>query len=320
MIIGLTGKAASGKGEVAKFLVSRGFTRFCIGEEVKEEMRRQGVEFTTERRNAFLKKIHREHGPAYFAEKLLRQLDPDKSYVIDSIRHPAEVEILKKQNFHLISISAKAELRLKRLNDKSVGTLNNTLDSGDLWYDFIDKTDTYATVRVENNSTLFDLHEKMKEIILTLAKESKRPSWDDYFMGIAQMVALRGNCMKRKVAAVVVKEQRIISTGYNGTPRGITNCSDGGCPRCNSLGESGVGLDECLCSHAEENSIVQAAYHGISIKGSTLYTTLSPCLSCTKMIINAGIAEVVYSANYTIQETPLRLLKEAGILTRQLKK
>lgn len=147
----------------------------------------------------------------------------------------------------------------------------------------------------------------------------KRPSWDQYFMDIAQMVAARSNCSRRQVAAVLVKDCRIISTGYNGTPRGVRNCSDGGCPRCNSDTPSGHGLHECLCSHAEENSIVQAAYHGIAVKGATLYTTFSPCLQCAKMIINAGIVEVVYHQRYSIDDVSTRLLKEAGVIIRPLK-
>lgn len=126
----------------------------------------------------------------------------------------------------------------------------------------------------------------------------KRPSWDEYFMAIAHVVATRSNCRRRQVAAVIVKDNRIISTGYNGTPRGIKNCNEGGCRRCNSDVSSGKNLDECLCSHAEENAITQAAYHGISVKGATLYTTYSPCLMCAKMIINSGIAKVVYNESY----------------------
>ena len=146
-----------------------------------------------------------------------------------------------------------------------------------------------------------------------------RPDWDQYFMDIALVAASRSNCSRRHVAAVLVRDRRIISTGYNGTPRGVRNCSDGGCPRCNSNTPSGHGLGDCLCSHAEENSIVQAAYHGISVKGSTLYTTYSPCLSCAKMIINAGIVEVVYNQRYSIDDVSTALLKEAGVIVRPLK-
>ena len=150
------------------------------------------------------------------------------------------------------------------------------------------------------------------------ASKSERPSWDQYFMDIAQVAATRSNCSRRHVAAVLVRDRRIISTGYNGTPRGVKNCNDGGCPRCNSDAPSGSHLSECLCCHAEENAIVQAAYHGIAVKGATIYTTFSPCLLCAKMIINAGIVEVVYHSRYSIDDVSMRLLREAGVKVRSV--
>lgn len=146
-----------------------------------------------------------------------------------------------------------------------------------------------------------------------------RPSWDEYFMSIANEVAKRSNCLTRKVAALVIRDKRIISTGYNGTPRGTKNCCDGGCRRCveRTLATAGTRLEECTCSHGEENAIVQAAYHGISLKDSTLYSTYSPCLTCAKMIINAGIVEVIYSANYPLSETAHALMIEAGVKVRK---
>lgn len=144
-----------------------------------------------------------------------------------------------------------------------------------------------------------------------------RPDWDEYFIDIAHVVARRGNCSRRQVAAVIVVERRIISTGYNGTPRGIPNCFEGGCPRCSSDAPSGESLGDCICAHAEENAIVQAAYHGISVRGGTLYCTISPCLMCTKMIINAGIIEVVYEHEYHFSEQARSLFDTAGVLCRQ---
>lgn len=159
----------------------------------------------------------------------------------------------------------------------------------------------------------------MKKEKTTKEKCMERPDWDNYFMEIAEVSARRSNCCRRHVAAVIVKDNRIISTGYNGTPRGIKNCYEGGCPRCNSDAPSGEKLGECICSHGEENAIVQAAYHGIAVKDSTLYTTYSPCLLCAKMIINAGIREVVYKQRYSIDDVSSRLLKEAGVKLRALK-
>ena len=145
-----------------------------------------------------------------------------------------------------------------------------------------------------------------------------RPDWDTYFMDIAHVVKTRSNCSRRQVAAVIVKDRRIISTGYNGTPRGVRNCCDGGCARCASDAPSGTGLGECICSHAEENSITQAAYHGISTKDATIYVTLSPCLMCSKMIVNAGIREVVYDEEYSVTEQTRAVLREAGVVLRRL--
>jgi len=132
------------------------------------------------------------------------------------------------------------------------------------------------------------------------------------------VVASRSNCVKRKVAAVITVDRRIIETGYNGTPRGTTNCNEGGCPRCNDFAPGGTDLGQCLCSHAEENAITQSAYHGVRVRGGTLYSTFSPCLMCTKMIINAGLQQVVYSASYPLGEVSLKLLREAGVKVRQL--
>ena len=158
---------------------------------------------------------------------------------------------------------------------------------------------------------------RLTELVREAMTALPRPGWDAYFMDIAHVVARRSNCLKRKVAAVVVRDKRIITTGYNGTPRGARNCNEGGCPRCGDIAPSGTSLDDCLCCHAEENAIVQAAFHGIRVRDATLYCTLSPCLHCTKLIVNAGIAEVVYNADYPLGQRSLALLAECRVLARR---
>ena len=144
-----------------------------------------------------------------------------------------------------------------------------------------------------------------------------RPSWYDYFLQLAKDVSMRSNCSRRKVGAVIVKDNHIVATGYNGTPAKTTNCFDGGCPRCNSDHKTGEKLDECLCVHAEQNAICQAACYGISIENSSIYVTISPCLTCAKLIINAGIREVVYGGDYTaFLETVKELFRSAGVTCR----
>jgi len=142
-----------------------------------------------------------------------------------------------------------------------------------------------------------------------------RPSWDYYFMQIAKVVATRSNCLTRQTGAVIIRDKMILSTGYNGTPRNIKNCNEGGCPRCNNKDsyQSGKDLDKCFCVHAEENAIIQASYHGMSIKGGTIYTFFSPCIFCTKSIINGGIEKVIYNEGYSADEDSKKLFQESGI-------
>ncbi len=136
-------------------------------------------------------------------------------------------------------------------------------------------------------------------------------------MEIAHVVAKRSNCCRRHVGAVIMKDNHILSTGYNGTPRGVRNCFDGGCPRCAGTAASGTHLDECLCTHAEQNAICQAAYYGHGIQGGTIYITISPCLTCAKLIINAGIREVVYGGDYAFLDTVKEMFAAAGVRHRE---
>lgn len=144
-----------------------------------------------------------------------------------------------------------------------------------------------------------------------------RPSWDQYFMRMAALAASRSTCRRRHVGAIVVKDHMVLSTGYNDTPRGLPNCGEGGCARCASEAPPGQALDTCLCLHAEQNAIIQAAYHGVAIAGSMLYTTHQPCLTCAKMIVNAGIRRIVFSGDYP---DPLarEMLEDAGVALERL--
>ena len=140
----------------------------------------------------------------------------------------------------------------------------------------------------------------------------KRPSWDEYFMEITHLVAKRSTCLRRHVGAVIVRDKRILATGYNGAPRGLPHCAETGCLR-EKLGiPSGQKQELCRGLHAEQNAIIQAALSGVSIANSQIYSTTQPCITCAKMIINAGITRVVFEEPYP---DPLgeEMLKEAGV-------
>lgn len=143
-----------------------------------------------------------------------------------------------------------------------------------------------------------------------------RPSWDEYFMDMCTLVASRSTCIRRKVGAVIVKENNCMATGYNGVPTGITHCGERGCLRDKLKVPSGQNHELCNGLHAEQNAIIQAARHGININGGTLYCTTFPCVICAKMLINCNINEIVYCGDYA-DEQSRQMLNEADILVRQ---
>jgi dCMP deaminase len=330
MIIGLTGKNGSGKGVVAEYLQKAGYIYYSLSDMIREEIKKTDQEVNRQNLIAMGRKLREEGGPSVLADKVFDLLDIDKNYIVDSVRNPFEVRALKRRkDFYLFCVEADQKVRFERTKERArendpvdfdvfVTLEEKELNSTDPAAQQLVATAALADYVIDNSTTVEDVHQKTKDLLLELVKKNTRPDWDTYFMNIAQNVSLRSNCLKRKVAAIIVKDKRIISTGYNGTPRGVKNCSDGGCPRCASFAPSGTGLHDCLCSHAEENAIVQAAYHGVSIKDSTLYCTFSPCLTCTKMILNSGINEVVYNANYPLGDVALRLIEEAGLQLRKM--
>ncbi len=330
MRIGVAGLNASGKTEVVRFLEARGLYPVSLSDVIRDDLARDGLESTREQMIARGRLLRERLGAGILAERVLATLPADRNHVIDSIRHPAEVETLRRLgDFVLVWIETSAKIRYRRLRCRGrVGEEISFERFEELQEQELRNDDSggqqllavreMADEVVENNGELGELHAQLQRILERHLFFRQRPPWDTYFMNIARVVATRSNCIKRKVGTVLVVDRRLISTGYNGTPRGVRNCNEGGCPRCASAAESGTRLDECLCSHAEENAITQAAYHGVSVAGASLYTTLSPCLICTKMIINAGIREIVFDASFPLGERSLALLSEAGVKVRQL--
>ena len=146
-----------------------------------------------------------------------------------------------------------------------------------------------------------------------------RASWDEYFMEIAEIVKTRSTCIRRQVGAVIVKENRILTTGYNGSPAGTYNCIDKGtCKRQELHIPSGERHELCRALHAEQNAIITAAKNGVSTEGATIYVNFQPCVICAKMLINAGIKRIVYKGDYP-DELSLEMLKEAGVKLDKVK-
>ena len=138
-----------------------------------------------------------------------------------------------------------------------------------------------------------------------------RPAWEDYFMEIARVVATRSSCLRRQVGAVIVKNRQILATGYNGVPRGLAHCDERGCLRQQLGVPSGERHELCRGLHAEQNAIVQAAYHGVAISGAEMYSTHQPCVVCAKMLVNADIVAVYFSGAYP-DALATEVFEEAG--------
>ena len=328
MRIGIAGLNGAGKTEAVRFLERRSFYPLSLSDVIRRDLASEGIE---PGRDAMIERgraLRREHGEAVLAERALADLPKDRHHVIDSIRHPAEVEALKRAgDFSLIWIDADEAVRFARMQARGrpgdPGTLEafrsveqqELADSGPGQQ--LLRVQALADESVENSGSLEEFEAALQSLLQRRLLFRSRPGWDEYFMNLATVASSRSNCVKRMVGAVITIDRRIVSTGYNGTPRGVRNCNEGGCPRCAGGAEAGTALDECLCSHAEENSITQAAYHGVALRASTIYTTFCPCLMCTKMMINAGIREVVYGSDFPMGDVSQRLLSEAGLKVRK---
>ncbi|KAL4927441.1 deoxycytidine monophosphate deaminase [Aspergillus undulatus] len=315
MLIGLCGGICSGKNAVAEYLIRYQNFRFL---ELKNGAPPQAV--NDPRLQASDSTDHANDGntPLQFetVESLLDFATKrwQEHWVTTHIWEASTVDrCLLRPFFLLVSVDAPISLRWKRFADRcrKRQLAPPHLEEFVLWNDkqlyekgvgraFV--TDRAQLRLFNSSSSLDELHAALKT--LNLADEQRlRPNWDQYFMELASLAAQRSNCMKRRVGCVLVRERRVISTGYNGTPRHLKNCNEGGCPRCNRGEGGGVGLSTCLCLHAEENALLEAGRERIR-EGAILYCDTCPCLTCTVKIAQVGISEVVYSQGYNMDRDP----------------
>lgn len=346
MLIGICGSICAGKHITAEYLVQHhGFLRLHLPSDLQlagnapDDIKRLLPSVTDEKGTRgltfpdvdslleFVTKRWREH------------------WVLTDIHDEATLELLLRRPFFLLlSIDAPVSLRYQRFTERCT---KRQLDPMPL-LDFITTNDVQlygslasapttpgidgqprsslgqgiahllprAHLQILNQYTSISAYNAFLATLDLPSPIRLRPTWDAYFMTIASLASLRSNCMKRRVGCVLVHNCRIISTGYNGTPRNITNCNEGGCERCNSARQGGVGLATCLCLHAEENALLEAGRERIR-EGAVLYCDTCPCLTCSVKIAQVGVKEVVYSQSYNMDDASRRVLKEAGVGLRQ---
>ncbi|KAI0595920.1 cytidine deaminase-like protein [Biscogniauxia sp. FL1348] len=255
-------------------------------------------------------------------------------WVTTDIHDEAVLDALSRRPFFiLISVDAPVTVRWRRYQERQRSSSSSSpVDVDTTLEDFVRESDadlyaaagggglplmSRATIRLLNtSSSLAHLYASLGKLDL-LDADRLRPSWDSYFMTLSSLAARRSNCMKRAVGCVLVDARhRVLSTGYNGTPRSLPNCGEGGCPRCNAGEGSGVSLATCLCLHAEENALLEAGRERIR-PGSVLYCNTCPCLTCSIKIVQVGISEVVYNQGYSMDGEAAQVFRTAGIKLRQ---
>ncbi|GAO51705.1 cytidine deaminase-like protein [Saitoella complicata NRRL Y-17804] len=334
MFVGIAGPICSGKHAVADYLVEKhAFTRIRLREvaSVSPALSRLALtpspscsdvkaEPKSNDRNAQLVFDHIDEVLEYVTKRWRDH------FVTTDIRKESDLETLCKRPFFLaLGIDAPVTTRYERFVTRCAA--NGTPPPS--FQNFVAQSDDdlysspspiapilhRATVRLLNPSqSLTTLHQTLENLNL-LDPARLRPTWDAYFMYLADLAARRSNCMKRRVGAVLVRDQRVVSTGYNGTPKGITNCNEGGCPRCNDATTGGHGLSTCFCMHAEENALLESGRERAT--DAVLYCNTCPCLTCSIKIAQVGIREVVYDVGYSMDEMSAKVLREAGVKLRQ---
>ncbi|CAG8023498.1 unnamed protein product [Penicillium nalgiovense] len=330
MLIGLCGGICAGKHAIAEYLIEQGFQLLELAGKSQSYITESGDDLRLQASEIRKKEDPKSSELTYqdadsqldFATKRWQE-----RWVTTDIADATTLDrFLLRPFFLLVSVDAPVSLRWKRFADRC---WRRQLDPPELekfvmWNDhnLYDKdigrvylTDKAQLRLFNSSSSLEELHSALQT--LDLADEQRlRPNWDQYFMQLASLAAQRSNCMKRRVGCVLVRESRVISTGYNGTPRHLQNCNQGGCPRCNRGDGGGAGLSTCLCLHAEENALLEAGRERIR-EGTILYCDTCPCLTCTVKIAQVGISEVVYYQGYNMDNDSAAILQEAGVRLRQ---
>lgn len=332
MILGVTGHLASGKDTVGEILKEKGFHHISLSDFIREEAKKRKLKDTRENLINLGNELRKKHGHGILARMALQKMEWDKSYVVTSIRNPVEVEVLRtKQNFALININASQKARWNRMEKRRQKEQRNDdlatfeefkareaqeAESNDPSKQQMNTVISMADIILNNEGALEELKKKIDKLLKEWkAKLDKaRPSWDEYFLHLALEVGKRATCDRGKSGCIIVKDKRIISTGYVGAPVGLPHCDEAGHLMHKVHNTDGTESQHCIrTTHAETNAIAQAARHGVSVKDATIYCKMEPCYICAQIIINSGIKRVVCLKRYHRSQLTRDWFKQASV-------
>lgn len=326
IMIGITGTLGAGKGTIVDCLKERGFSHFSARDFLVKEIEKRGLPINRDSMTSTANAIRREYGNDYIIRSMMDQaLKEGKNCVIESVRNPEEVLLMRKvSGFYLFSVDADLKIRYERIKLRKSETDNvdfetfvaneqREMNPQNGKSQDIGSCMAMADYRFENNSDIAALRERVNAVISEIERKT-RPSWDEYFMELADAASKRATCDRGRSGCVIVKDRQVLVTGYVGSPTGLAHCDDVGHLLKQTINEDGSISTHCVRTvHAEQNAICQAAKRGIALEGATLYCRMTPCRTCAMMIINCEIKRVVCQMKYHAGAESEKMFSEAGI-------
>ena len=324
--IGITGTLGAGKGTIVDYLQKeKGFSHYSVRAFLIDEIKARGMEVNRDSMTLVGNDLRAQHSPSWIIEQLYQQAQASGcNCIIESIRTPGEVDALRsKPNFYLFAVDADTRVRYERAvlrgsetdhidYDTFLANEQREMENSDPNKQNLRYCIENVDYRFDNNGSIDDLNQQVEEVLGKIMY--RRPSWDEYFMELANTASKRATCDRGRSGCVIVKDRQLLVTGYVGSPAGPPHCDEVGHLFRKTTEADGRITTHCVRTvHAEQNAICQAARRGIALDGATLYCRMTPCRTCAMLIINCGIKRVVCERKYHTGAESEELFRQAGV-------